>query len=158
MSSATSSDLVKLTQAFRDDTRYHRSGIVFTPCDPAPLSRIEELAIALPADIVSWTDEIVSRLMPDQRWVDVRPEVVLDYLRHLATGPANYIGRIVDGLDFALAKWDRHQVEVFWHAFVELQRNSRHAVLTVVPQKAMHLTPHPDDLATLEKDGRIIRF
>ena len=149
-------DLSEATKPFRDSTRYHRTGIVLV--DDPDNSRLDALSLALPADVVSWPELLVGRLGKTQKWIDTRPEIVLEDLKILAKGPAPYTGRIVEGIDFALAKWIRYEIEAFWHRFVELERNAPHALLIVLPCRATHLLPHPAELDLLEKDKRVVRI
>jgi hypothetical protein len=152
----TSADIQPRLKAFRDTTRYHRSGLVLTQTLPSPV--VEELALALPADIISWPGEVVGALRPDQRWVSSDPSLVLENLRRLAQGPAKYVARVVEGLDYEIARWHRQEVIHFWEEFAHLERNARHPVLVVMPTSAVMLLPDTSTLDRLEDDGRLVRF
>jgi hypothetical protein len=151
-----STDLATLVAPFRDTVRYHRTGILLVPSVPSP--RVSQFANALPGDIVSWPNQVVAALRDDQRWVDSRPQVILTELRTLSEAPSNYVGFVVEGLDFVLARWDREEVTNFWREFLELRRNAPRAVVAVLPIAATHLFPHSEDLETFRTDRRLVEF
>jgi len=140
---------------FTDSSRYQRSGLILV--DPAAERVISQIASALPADRIDWVKQTVECLRPDQRWISQEPDDVLGQLRMVAQGPAAFAARIVEGLDFAVARWKRADVVHFWGKFVSLSKQPPHAVLIVLPTSAAFLQPSAEDLETLETQGRVLR-
>lgn len=151
----TSAELVSLTAPFRDRTMYHRTGLVLL--NDLASGWLPAIAGAMPADRIDWVARVVDELRPDQRWVTQDPDEILQDLRGLARGPAPFAGRIVEGLDFVIARWERAQVVRFWTKFISLDKQSEHALLIVMPPVAF-LGPEPEELGILENEGRVLRL
>lgn len=140
-------------RAFRDASRYHRNGVIFTE---GQNSEEQAVAASLPADQVDWLQWTIASLSEGQAWKQLEPREQLGWLHGLATSPAPFLCRLVLNFDIALSKWDRDEQNVFWSGFGRLARNAPHPVILLLPAKASFLGPQGPERDQLESEERLV--
>jgi hypothetical protein len=131
----------ELLKRLRSTIPYYRFAIVVV--SPESIDRCaDRIAQQLPGDMISYPGLVCASLASDQRHCWEAVEDVLDRLRPLVKSPAPLTGRVLTGLDFALAAWSRDDVLSFWRGYLHLEKKPARCLVAVMPRACLELLPN----------------
>lgn len=128
-----------------------RTGLWLVPS--ALVGKEAEEAARLGIDGVDLRQPVLEQLAPDQKFLGLRLEMVVQLLDTLSRQKAGNLSCLVYNLDLLLARLGYEEQHLFWQEMYDGLPHRHRVLILAMPQTAVHLLP---PLPAWEQDSRLV--